>query len=90
MHPGPVPCTQRHSHAQECYELCSHRAHPVVALEALQHFCLQSGQVLTSESGVWQTWAPEPSMSPQLEQRALKRSTKAGSKWLENWKCSLF
>lgn len=89
VHPEPVPCTQSHSHAQECRELRSHRARPAAALEALQHFCLQSGQVLTSESAVWQTWAPEPSMSPQLEQRALKRSSKAGSKWLENWKGGL-
>lgn len=90
MHPQPVPCTQSHSHGQERRGLRSRRAHPVVAPEALQHFCLQSGQVLTSESGVWQTWAPEPSVSPQLEQRSLKRSTEAGSKWLENWKGGLF
>lgn len=87
--PTACPCTQSHSHAWGCRELPSCCTHPTAALEALQRFCLQSGQVLTSESGVWQTWAPEPRVSPQLEQRALKRSAQAGSKWLENWKGGL-
>lgn len=52
--------------------LRSPRARPVAAPEPPQRFCLPSGQVLTSESGEWQSWAPKPSGSHSLSKEPSK------------------